>query len=660
MPDNRAGGSSGGLQASSGGASAGAGTASGGNRGLEAGSSGGSLSGGTDTVRPAVGMPGAGMPGPRPGMGGGPPRGAMPKVRAKNSRETIGRLWIYLRRQSGMLAAVVVLTALSAGAGLIGPYLIGKAIDQYIIPRDYDGLLRLCAVLLSVYAAGAALNWIQVYMMNKISQRTVWELRNDLITKLQQLPLSFFDSKPHGDLMSRTTNDVDNVSNTLNQGLTQLISGTLTLIGSLAIMLSLNVWLTLLNLLVIPASMLVTRQIARFTRRYFSGQQESLGQLNGFIEETVSGQKVVATFCREEEALKEFDAINDKLTQTGIKAQVFSGMMGPVMNMINNLSFAMISFAGGWMVLNNAASIGTIVSFLNYSRQFGRPVNELANQFNLIQAAIAGAERVFEVMDTPTEYESDSEEKEWKSAQGQVEFKDVVFSYKPGVPVLKGVSLHAAPGETIALVGPTGAGKTTVVNLLTRFYDIEGGAVTVDGTDIRLLAKDSLRSQLGIVLQDACLFSGTIRDNIRYGRLDAPDRDVEEAAQLANADGFIRKLPHGYDTVLTAEGGNLSHGQRQLLTIARAILADPAILILDEATSSIDTRTEMHIQAAMRNLMKGRTSFVIAHRLSTIREADQILVIDGGQIIERGTHDELLEQRGFYYRLYTSQFKRVV
>lgn len=627
-------------------------------------SSGGSLQ--QDGVRGSQWGTGPRMPGAGPMLGGGPApgpggaRGMMPKVRAKNSKQTIGRLWGYLKRQRGPLMAVFLLTALSAGLGLIGPYLIGRAIDNYIIPKDYNGLFRLCALLLGVYIVGAILNWIQLYMMNKVSQRTVWELRNDLIAKLQKLPLGFFDSKTHGELMSRTTNDVDNISNTLNQSVTQLISSVLTLTGALAIMLSLNVWLTLMNLLVVPITMVVTRRIARFTRSHFSGQQESLGQLNGFIEETVSGQKVVATFCREEKALEEFEIINRQLTRTAVKAQVFSGMMGPVMNVLNNLSFALIAFGGGWMVLRNMTSIGTVVSFLNYTRQFGRPINELANQFNLIQAALAGAERVFEVMDTPTEYETPTEEREWKPARGEVEFKDVAFGYKEGVPVLKGVSLHAKPGETIALVGPTGAGKTTVVNLLTRFYEIEGGSVAIDGADIRTLEKNSLRSQLGIVLQDACLFSDTIRDNIRYGKLDATDREVEAAARLANADGFIRRLPGGYDTVLAAEGSNLSHGQRQLVTIARAILADPAILILDEATSSIDTRTEMHIQEAMRTLMKGRTSFVIAHRLSTIREADQILVIDGGQIIERGTHDELLAAKGFYFRLYTSQFKRVV
>jgi ATP-binding cassette subfamily B multidrug efflux pump len=619
---------------------------------------------GDDGIRPAAsggptgGMNPMGMGGGP--MGGGPGRGmAMTKVRAKNTKGTLVRLWNYLRRQRAGLILIVLLTICSTALTLSGPYLIGVAIDQYIIPRNYSGLLWLCLSLLAIYVLGSALSWIQLYIMTGVSQRTVWELRNDVFAHLQQLPLPYFDSKTHGELMSRTTNDIENVSNTLNQTVTQLISSFLTVVGAIILMLSLNVWLTLVSLVIIPMAMLVTSQIAKRTRKHFSSQQKSLGELNGFIEETISGQKVVKTFNREEKATAQFHEINSRLRDVGSKAQILSGFIGPVMNVINNFSYALIAAVGGWMALNGLVSIGVIVSFLNYSKQFGRPINELANQFNMIQSALAGAERVFEVMDTPTEYEEASiDSKELLEVKGEVVFDDVSFKYKKDVPILKHVSLTALPGQTIALVGPTGAGKTTIVNLLTRFYDIDSGSITIDGEDIRNLEKNSLRSKLGIVLQDAYLFSDTIRENIRYGRLDATDAEIEHAAKLANADSFIRKLPQGYDALLSAEGSNLSQGQRQLLTIARAILADPAILILDEATSSVDTRTEMIIQEAMNVLMKGRTSFVIAHRLSTIREADMILVMNGGEIIERGSHQELLEYKGFYYDLYTSQFNR--
>ncbi|GAA3413484.1 ABC transporter ATP-binding protein [Paenibacillus hodogayensis] len=594
------------------------------------------------------------------GMGGGPgTRGMMPKVRPKQLGPTLKRLWNYIGRQRSGLIAVFILTALSSGFTLVGPYLLGRAIDRYIIPRDYDGLLWLCLSLLGVYVLSTIMSWIQAYVMAGVSQRTVQELRRDMFEHLQKLPLRFFDSRTHGELMSRTTNDIENVSNSLNQSVTQLINSLLTVIGALALMLGLNVWLTIVSLVTIPLTMVVTGQIAKRTRKHFLAQQRHLGELNGYIEETVTGQKVVKSFNREKETMRQFQTHNESLRNVGIRAQILSGLMGPVNNVINNISFALIAAIGGWMAIGGYTTIGIVVSFLNYSRQFTRPINDLANQFNMIQSAIAGAERVFEVLDTRTEYEDNSSANDDKPIRGEVRFENVTFCYKESVPVLKNVSLIAKPGETIALVGPTGAGKTTIVNLLTRFYDIDEGTVTVDGINLRDRDKGKLREQLGIVLQDAYLFSETIRENIRYGRLTATDEQIEAAAKLANADAFIRKLPNGYDTQLSAEGGNLSQGQRQLITIARAILADPAILILDEATSSVDTRTEMHIQEAMKSLMRGRTSFVIAHRLSTIREADQILVINGGEIIERGTHQELLERQGFYYELYTSQFKRV-
>ncbi len=602
-----------------------------------------------------------GHPGPAMGMPmGAAARGMMIPSKAKNGTATLKRIWGYLKVQRAGLLAVAILTALSSAATLTGPYLLGISFDRYIIPRDYDGLLRVSLILLVIYVIGAIAQWLQSYIMAAVAQRTVLHMRRELFDRLQNLPLPYFDSKRHGELMSRTTNDMDTVSNTLNQSVSQLMTSVLTLTGALTMMLLLNIWLTLLTLVTIPLVILITGKISARTRLHFKGQQQQLGELNGFIEETVAGQKVVQVFRREQKTIEQFDTINLKLRHVGMRAQTLSGAIIPIMNVVNNLSFALIAAVGGWMAFHTLTTIGVIVSFLSYSKQFGRPINELANQFNMIQSAIAGAERVFEVMDIESEHRNNSTSKQLVQVRGEVTFQDVSFSYKPGVPILKDVNLQVKPGQTIALVGPTGAGKTTIVNLLTRFYEIDEGSILIDGTDIRMFDKNSLRNRLGIVLQDAYLFSDTIRENIRYGRLDASDAEIERAAALANADSFIRKLPQGYGTQLTEEGGNLSHGQRQLLTIARAILADPAILILDEATSSVDTRTEMHIQEAMQSLMQGRTSFVIAHRLSTIRDADLILVINGGQIIERGTHRQLLEQRGYYHDLYTTQFQRVI
>ncbi|MGF9912714.1 ABC transporter ATP-binding protein [Paenibacillus ehimensis] len=571
----------------------------------------------------------------------------VPKVRAKNTRAAIRRLWGYLKRQRAALAGVIALVLLGLALSLAGPYLIGTAIDRYISLNDPEGLLRLCGLLLAVYIGGSAVSWLQTYVMSGIAGRTVWELRRDLFGHMQELPVRFFDKTPHGELMSRTTNDIDNVSNTLNQSLLQLITSVVTLLGSLTMMLLLNGWLTLVALVIIPLVTAVARQIGKRTKSQFKEQQRHLGALNGFIEETISGQKVVKIYNREELAAQQFQEINARLRQAGTRAQIFSGMMGPFMNLLNHTSFILLAVAGGWMAYNGWTTIGVIVSFLNYSKQFSGPVNELANQYNMIQSGVAGAERVFEILDTETEFGTTGGRMPQEAIRGEVEFDRVTFGYGD-TPVLRNVSFAAKPGQVVALVGPTGSGKTTIMNLLTRFYDISEGAIRIDGKDIREWDKNSLRSRLGMVLQDAHLFSGTIRDNIRYGRLDATEEEIQSAAKLANADGFIRKLPQGYDTPLSAEGGNLSHGQRQLLTIARAILSDPSILILDEATSSVDTRTEMHIQAAMKTLMQGRTSFVIAHRLSTIQEADLILVVRGGEIVERGTHEQLLAQRGLY------------
>jgi len=598
---------------------------------------------------------------PQIGMGGGPGafRGNMPVQRAYDTKRTLKRIWTYIGNQRKGLILVVILTILSSAFNLMAPYFIGLSIDRYIIPRDYNGLMWLCFALLGIYVFSSLATWLQSFFMASVSQYTVLDMRKDLFSQLQKLPLGYFDSRNHGEIMSRTTNDMENITNTLNQSFTSLISSVVTLIGALAFMIHLNIWLTFVSFITIPVVMFLTKKIAKFTRTFFKSQQQYLGELNGYIEETISGQKVVKVFHREKKVKEEFQHINEKLRDSSIQAQIYSGLVGPVMNVMRNISFAIIAAAGGWMAYEQAITVGVVVSFLTYSRQFSDPINQLANQFNMLQSAVAGAERVFEILDEESEYENDQSSKEVTNMTGEVMFDNVSFGYKEGLSVIKGLSLIARPGETIALVGPTGAGKTTIVNLLTRFYEINNGKITIDGIDIQEISKNCLRQKLGIVLQDAYVFSDTIRENIRYGRLEATDEDIEEAAKLANADSFIQKLPMGYDTVLTAEGANLSQGQRQLLTIARAILANPSILILDEATSSIDTRTEMHIQEAMNHLMKDRTSFVIAHRLSTIREANQILVINGGEIIEQGTHDELVDKKGFYYELYTSQFKRV-
>ncbi|ASA21385.1 ABC transporter ATP-binding protein [Paenibacillus donghaensis] len=567
---------------------------------------------------------------------------------------TIRRLGKYLLQSPLRLVFVTILTLSIAVLNLLVPFITGYILDTFIITGQYEGFLRLCLLLGGVTLAASLVIWLQSIILADISQRTVYTLRKQLFEHLQELPLPFFASKSHGELMSRTTNDIDNVSTSLNQSLTQLISSIIMLVGSLTMMLLLNVWLTLIALVTAPLITWFAKSVARRTQSQFKGQQQELGQMNGFIEETVSGHKVVHLFHQEKRIASRFAETNDRLKEVGIKAQIFSGLMGPFMNLFSHTTYLLIAAVGGWLAINNHTTVGIIVSFLGYARQFSGPLNEVANQYNMIQAGVAGAERVFEIMDVPSEYDGEDSLADMKPITGEVEFRNVGFGYDEDKEILQGISFTAQPGQTIALVGPTGAGKTTIVNLLGRFFDTNAGQILIDGTDISTMNKNSLRRQMSMVLQDAHLFSGTVRENIRYGRLEATDEEVEAAAVKAYAHAFISKLPEGYETPLSAEGGNLSQGQRQLITIARAILADRALLILDEATSSVDTLAEIEIQRAIRQVIAGRTSFMIAHRLSTIRHADMILVIQDGQIAERGSHEQLMLAEGLYYRLHGS------
>lgn len=581
--------------------------------------------------------------------------------KAKDQRGTVLRLWRYLRRQRLALIVTVLMVIITTALNLLGPYLMGVAIDQYIIPGipgDLPGLGRLAILMLVIYGASSLLTWAQSYVMAGASQRTISDLRNDLFAKVQTLDLRFFDQRAHGDLMSRLTNDIENVNAVLSESTVQLVSGVLSLVTVAATMLWLNPGLAAVTLLTIPLLMVsLSRWIASHTREGFRLQQARLGALNGMIEETITGQRVVVAYSREQTVLSQFATSNQELRQAATHTQIYAGFVGPMMNFVNNIGLAVVAAVGGYMALQGMATVGMIATFINYARQFGRPLNEIANLYNSIQSAVAGAERVFAILDEEPRLQDAPNAQPLTRIAGDVLFDNVSFSYDAKTPVLQQISFHAQPGQIVALVGPTGAGKTTIVNLLTRFYDIDAGQISIDGQDIRTLKLDDLRRQVGIVLQDTFLFAGSVMDNIRYGRLEATDEEVKAAATLANADPFVQRLPQGYETPLSERASNLSQGQRQLLAIARAILADPSILILDEATSSVDTRTEQHIQEAMLRLMTGRTSFVIAHRLSTIRNADQILVINHGEAIERGTHNELLAQQGFYYNLYTSQFR---
>lgn len=599
---------------------------------------------------------GMGHRGPGGGGPGGHGRfGEKPKL--KNARGTIIRLLGYLREAKWFLVVALLALIFSTVATLTTPMISGNFIDA-ITRRDGVAMLRMVLTMLALYVLGSLFSLVQSFALVEVAQRTVRALRKELFGKIQALPLHFFDSRPHGELMSRLTNDVDNISNMLGNTLTQVLSSAITVVVSLVMMLYLSPILTVVSVVVIPISMFLLQKITKVTSKLFRAQQASLGELNGIVEENVTGARVVKVFCRENAVMDDFRAANDELTEVGTKATIFSSAIGPLMNAFNNIGFALVAGIGGLLVVTGrVGSIGMIQSFLQYSRQFQRPINELASLVTVVQSALAGAERVFEIIDTEPEPADATDAVSLQKVEGHVEFDDVSFGYTPEKKVLKDVTFDAKPGQTIALVGPTGAGKTTIVNLLMRFYDIDSGDILIDGHEIKSIKRRELRNSLGMVLQDVYLFSGTVRDNIAYGKLNATEEEIIAAAKMANCHSFITRLPNGYDTVLSEDGSNLSQGQRQLLSIARAILANPSILILDEATSSVDTRTEMNIQLAMLALMKGRTSFVIAHRLSTIRGADMILVLNNNEIIERGTHEQLVAKGGFYADLLNSQYR---
>lgn len=592
----------------------------------------------------------------------------MPVDRAKDFRGTLKRLMRYLAPRKVQMVIVFTFAAMSTVFAIAGPKILGKATTELFrglllklsgVPGagvDFAYIRGILLLLGGLYVLSAGFQYIQQYIMAGVAQGTVYDMRRDVSAKLARLPLSFFDSRTHGETLSRVTNDVDTIAHTLQQSLTQLITATITLIGVTVMMLSISPALTAVTLVTLPLSALVTTLIARRSQKYFAGQQRTLGELNGHVEEMYAGHKIVKAFGREASAIAKFEEANLHLYDYGWKAQFISGIIQPLMNLINNLGYVIVCVAGGLFVIRRAIEIGDVQAFIQYSRQFTQPIVQTANIANILQATIASAERVFEILDEDEEAADRPDAQVIASPAGHVRFEDVRFSYRPDTPLIEEMNIEARPGRTVAIVGPTGAGKTTLVNLLMRFYEVDGGQITVDGMNIRDLKRGSLRSMFGMVLQDTWLFCGTIRDNIAYGREGATEAEIVRAAKAARADHFIRTLPDGYDTVLAEDASNISQGQMQLLTIARAFLADPAILILDEATSSVDTRTEMLVQEAMGSLMAGRTCFVIAHRLSTVRHADTIIAIDNGRIVEQGTHDELMAREGFYAELYNSQF----
>lgn len=593
--------------------------------------------------------------GPMGGIRHGGKRG---KGKPKNSGKTIRRLMSYLREDRKKMILALVCVLIGTVSTLTGSYLLRPIINTFIAPVDGSpgnpaGLARSLVVLGAVYGFGVFAQYAQAKIMLTVAQNALQKIRDQLFEKMQSLPIRFYDTNVSGDLMSRFTNDVDAIGQMLSTTLVQLFSGALSIVGTLALMLYTNWILTLVTLVILPVMMKAGSMVAGRSQKYFTAQQASLGAVNGYIEEMVTGQKVVKVFCHEETAKEEFRLLNRELRGNMVRAQFFGGIMAPIMGNLSQINYGLTACIGGLLCVLRGFDVGGLTVFLNFSRQFGRPINEISMQVGNVFSALAGAERVFAVMDEEPEAPDDEDAVVLHPMKGHVSLEHVTFGYTSDKMILKDISLYAKPGQKIAFVGSTGAGKTTITNLLNRFYDIQSGEIAIDGVDIRHMKRKELRRNIAMVLQDTHLFTGTVMENIRYGRLDATDEEVIQAAKTASAHSFIKRLPHGYDTMLEGDGANLSQGQRQLLNIARAAISKAPVLILDEATSSVDTRTEKHIEKGMDRLMADRTTFVIAHRLSTVRNANAIMVLEQGEIIERGSHEDLLNEKGRYYELYT-------
>ena len=603
----------------------------------------------------------------RRGPMGGPRRGMMPGEKAKDFKGSMAKLFRYMERYKFRFILMFIFAIAGTVFNIIGPKILGKATTELfngLIAKvngtggiDFEKIGMILLGTLGLYVVSACFSFIQGFVMTGISNDVTYNLRKDISKKINKLPLNYYESRTNGEILSRITNDVDTLQMSLNQSLTQLITSVTTLIGVFVMMLSINVWMTLAALLILPVSMLIIQTVMKHSQKYFQAQQNYLGKVNGQIEENFGGHNVVRVFNKENDVVEEFEKDNQKLYESAWKSQFFSGMMMPIMQFVGNLGYVMVALLGGVFVIKNSIEVGDIQSFFQYIRNFTQPIQQIAQVTNLLQSSAAASERVFEFLEEPEESQNETSPADIEKLTGDVQFEHVKFGYNPDKIIINDFSADVKDGQKIAIVGPTGAGKTTMVKLLMRFYDLNGGTIKVDGYDIKDFNRSNLREMFGMVLQDTWLFSGTIMENIRYGRLDATDEEVIAAAKAAHVHNFIMQQPGGYDMILDEETSNISQGQKQLLTIARAILADNKILILDEATSSVDTRTEMQIQKAMDNLMKGRTSFVIAHRLSTIKDADLILVMKDGDIIEQGNHKELLAKKGFYADLYNSQFE---